>query len=65
MAKKMHTATVEAFGARLTLRDWDVPTAGPGQILVKTEACGGVPHRSSRSQRGLAFEAQAAFHSRS
>jgi len=40
-----HTATmlaavVEAFGKPLVLRQWDIPTAGPGQIVVKTEACG-------------------------
>jgi propanol-preferring alcohol dehydrogenase len=39
-AKTMHAAVVEAFGKPLVLREWDVPTAGPGQIVVKTEACG-------------------------
>ncbi len=38
--KTMHAAVVEQFGKPLVLREWDVPTAGPGQILVKTEACG-------------------------
>jgi propanol-preferring alcohol dehydrogenase len=37
---KMKSAVVEAFGKPLVLREWDVPTAGPGQIVVKTEACG-------------------------
>ena len=40
MAQKMQTATVEQFGKPLVLREWDSPTPGPGQILVKTEACG-------------------------
>ena len=40
MAQKMQTATVEQFGKPLVLREWDIPTPGPGQILVKTEACG-------------------------
>ncbi len=40
MAHKMHAAVVEAFGKPLVLREWDVPTPGPGQIVVKIEACG-------------------------
>lgn len=40
MAHKMNAAVVEAFGKPLVLREWDIPTAGPGQIIVKTEACG-------------------------
>ncbi len=36
----MHAAVVEEFGKPLVLREWDIPTAGPGQIVVKTEACG-------------------------
>jgi len=40
MAKKMMAAVVEAFGKPLVLREWDIPTAGDGQIVVKTEACG-------------------------
>jgi propanol-preferring alcohol dehydrogenase len=40
MAKKMQAATVEAFGKPLIVREWDVPMAGPGQIVIKTEACG-------------------------
>ncbi len=40
MARKMFAAVVEQFGKPLTLREWDIPTPGPGQILVKTEACG-------------------------
>ena len=40
MSKKMQAAVVEQFGAPLVLREWDVPTTGSGQILVKTVACG-------------------------
>jgi propanol-preferring alcohol dehydrogenase len=36
----MQAAVVEQFGKPLVLREWKVPIAGPGQILVKTEACG-------------------------
>lgn len=36
----MHVAMVEQFGKPLVLREWDIPTPGPGQILVRTEACG-------------------------
>ncbi len=40
MAPKMHAAVVEQFGKPLSLLEWDVPSPGAGQILVKTEACG-------------------------
>ena len=40
MTRKMHAAVVEQFGKPLVLREWDIPSPGPGQILVKTEACG-------------------------
>ena len=40
MSSMMQAAVVEAFGAPLTLREWPIPDVGPGQILVKTEACG-------------------------
>jgi propanol-preferring alcohol dehydrogenase len=36
----MQAAVVEAFGKPLVLREFKRPTAGPGQIVVKTEACG-------------------------
>jgi len=38
MTRMMQAAVVEAFGKPLTLREWPVPVAGPGQIVVKTEA---------------------------
>lgn len=37
---KMHVAMVEQFKKPLVLREWDIPTPGVGQILVKTECCG-------------------------
>jgi propanol-preferring alcohol dehydrogenase len=40
MDKTMHAAVVTAFKTPLALQEWAVPTPGPGQILVKTEACG-------------------------
>ncbi len=40
MPRAMHAAVVEAFHKPLVLREWPIPTVGPGQILVKTEACG-------------------------
>jgi propanol-preferring alcohol dehydrogenase len=36
----MLAAVVERFGAPLVLQEIDIPSPGPGQILVKTEACG-------------------------
>jgi propanol-preferring alcohol dehydrogenase len=36
----MQVAMVENFRKPLVLREWDIPTPGPGQIQVKTEACG-------------------------
>ena len=40
MSGKMHVAVVEQFGKPLALQEWDIPTPAPGEILVKTEACG-------------------------
>ena len=40
MTPKMQAALVEQFGKPLVLREVDIPSPGPGQILVKTEACG-------------------------
>ena len=51
MALKMKAAVVEGFGKPLTLREWDIPSAGAGQILVKTEACG-VCHTDLHAARG-------------
>jgi propanol-preferring alcohol dehydrogenase len=40
MQPTMQVAQVEQFGQPLVIRTVDVPTPGPGQILVQTEACG-------------------------
>ncbi|CAN5140880.1 alcohol dehydrogenase AdhP [soil metagenome] len=48
---KMQAAFVEQFGQPLVLRQCDVPTAGPGQILVKVEACG-VCHTDLHAAKG-------------
>ena len=36
----MNAAVVEQFGKPLVLREWEMPTPGAGQIVLKTEACG-------------------------
>ena len=51
MTRKMQAAVVEQFGQALMLREWDIPSPGPGQILVKTEACG-VCHTDLHAARG-------------
>ncbi len=51
MERKMKVAMVEKFGAPLVLKEWDIPTPGPGQILVKTEACG-VCHTDLHAAKG-------------
>jgi len=51
MTRKMHAAVVEKFGKPLAFQEWDIPVPGPGQILVKTEACG-VCHTDLHAARG-------------
>ena len=51
MLSKMQATVVETFGKPVVLREWNVPTPGPGQILVKTEACG-VCHTDLHAARG-------------
>lgn len=51
MPRMMQAAVVEAFGKPLTVRECEVPNAGPGQILVRTEACG-VCHTDLHAARG-------------
>jgi D-arabinose 1-dehydrogenase-like Zn-dependent alcohol dehydrogenase len=51
MTRQMHAAVVTQFGQPLLLREWDIPVPGPGQILVKTEACG-VCHTDLHAARG-------------
>jgi len=51
MGQKMKAAFVQEFGKPLLLKEVDVPTPGPGQVLVKTEACG-VCHTDLHAARG-------------
>jgi len=51
MGQKMKAAVVEKFGAPLIIKELDIPTPGPGQILVKTEACG-VCHTDLHAAKG-------------
>lgn len=50
-SQKMQAAVVTAFGRQLELQEWDIPTPDPGQILVKTEACG-VCHTDLHARNG-------------
>jgi propanol-preferring alcohol dehydrogenase len=51
MTKKMQAAVVRQFRKPLVLEEWDIPTVGAGQILVKTEACG-VCHTDLHAAKG-------------
>jgi len=51
MTGTMQAAVVEAFGQPLALRELKIPTPGPGQILVRTEACG-VCHTDLHAAQG-------------
>ena len=51
MSRTMHAAVVEHFGKPLVLKDVPIPTPGPGQIVLKTEACG-VCHTDLHAARG-------------
>lgn len=51
MTSRMQAAFVERFGEPLVLRECEIPSPGPGQILVKTEACG-VCHTDLHAARG-------------
>jgi len=51
MQKKMQAAVVEHFGMPLVIQEWNIPTPGAGQILVKTEACG-VCHTDLHAAKG-------------
>lgn len=51
MTTQMHAAFVTGFGKPLEFRQTAIPTPGPGQILVKTEACG-VCHTDLHAARG-------------
>ena len=49
--KTMRAAVVVEFGKPLAMQEWRVPVPGPGQILVKTEACG-VCHTDLHAAKG-------------
>ena len=51
MGRKMQVAVVEHFDKPLLLQEWNVPAPGPGEILVKTEACG-VCHTDLHAAKG-------------
>lgn len=51
METKMLAAVVESFGQPLVMRHLDIPTPGPGMILIKVEACG-VCHTDLHAARG-------------
>jgi propanol-preferring alcohol dehydrogenase len=51
MSSKMKAAVVEQFGKPLVLRELEVPTPGPGQAIVRTEACG-VCHTDLHARNG-------------
>jgi propanol-preferring alcohol dehydrogenase len=51
MTRKMQAAVVVEFGKDLVFRELDIPTPGPGEILIKTEACG-VCHTDLHAARG-------------
>jgi propanol-preferring alcohol dehydrogenase len=40
MKQTMKAAVVQQFGKPLVFQEYEIPTPGPGQILIKTEACG-------------------------
>lgn len=48
---RMYAAVVETFGQPLIFKEYDIPPPGPGQILVKTEACG-VCHTDVHAAKG-------------
>ena len=51
MNPKMKAAVVREFGKPLLMEEWDIPSVGPGQILVKVEACG-VCHTDVHAKNG-------------
>jgi len=51
MKNTMLAAVVEQFGEPLVIKEIPLPSPGPGQILVKTEACG-VCHTDLHAARG-------------
>ena len=51
MTRSIQPAAVKQFGKAPVLRDWDIASPGPSQILMKTEACG-VCHTDRHAARG-------------
>src|ERR1700733_9529990 len=51
MSTKMNAAVVRQFGSPLVLEQWDIPSPGIGQIVIKTEACG-VCHTDLHAAKG-------------
>jgi propanol-preferring alcohol dehydrogenase len=51
MTAAMNAAVVRHFGSPLVLEEWAVPSPGPDQILIKTEACG-VCHTDLHAAKG-------------
>ena len=51
MPSKMNAAVVRQFGSPLILEQWDIPSPGANQIVIKTEACG-VCHTDLHAAQG-------------
>jgi alcohol dehydrogenase, propanol-preferring len=51
MNATMNAAVVKQFGSPPLLEEWDIPTPGADQILIKTEACG-VCHTDLHAAKG-------------
>lgn len=51
MTATMNAAVVRQFGSPLVIEEWVVPSPGPDQILIKTEACG-VCHTDLHAAKG-------------
>ena len=51
MSTKMNAAVVRQFGSPLALEQWDIPSPGANQIVIKTEACG-VCHTDLHAAKG-------------
>ena len=62
MTKRMKAAIVHEFGKPLVIEEVALPTAGPGQILVKVAATGVCHTDLHAGRRRLAVQAQAAVH---
>ena len=63
-ARRCRPPSSSSSASRWCFRKLDIPTPGPGQILVKTEACGVCHTDLHAATRRLAGEAHAAVHSR-